>query len=108
MTANSAGTVNFTPQNASVAQTILPDSDGQGNPGNPQSNQIGYGAQQSVTIVSLAGAPAVTSTSTSENTQTTAGLAITPAAADNGLASGFQITGISGGTLFSRRRHHAD
>ena len=48
--------------------------------------------------VTLAG-PTVTSATTTENTQTTSGLVITPGANDSSAAY-FQITGITGGTLF--------
>ncbi len=48
--------------------------------------------------VTLAG-PAVTGATTTENTQTTSGLVITPGANDSTSAF-FQITGITGGTLF--------
>ena len=44
--------------------------------------------------------PTVTNASTTENTQTTSGLVITPAAADAAVVTNFQITGITGGTLF--------
>ena len=42
----------------------------------------------------------VTNAATTENTQTTSGLVITPAAADAAFVTNFQITGITGGTLF--------
>ena len=44
--------------------------------------------------------PTVTNASTTENTQTTSGLVVTPAAADAAVVTNFQITGITGGTLF--------
>ena len=57
------------------------------------------GATATGTIaVTLAG-PSVTSAVTTENTQTTAGLVITPGANDS-TAAYFQITGITGGTLY--------
>ncbi len=47
--------------------------------------------------------PTVTGTTTIENTQTTSGLVLTPAADDvHGLATNFQITGITGGTLYQK------
>ena len=57
------------------------------------------GATATGTIaVTLAG-PTVTSATTTENTQTAAGLVITPGANDS-TAAYFQITGITGGTLY--------
>ena len=47
--------------------------------------------------------PTVTNATTTENTQTTSGLVITPNAADTAFVTNFQITGITGGTLFQRR-----
>ncbi len=44
--------------------------------------------------------PSVTNATTPENTQTTSGLIITPNAADTGVVTDFQITNITGGTLF--------
>ena len=44
--------------------------------------------------------PTVTGASTSGTTQTTSGLVITPATADAAIVTNFQITGITGGTLF--------
>jgi hypothetical protein len=44
--------------------------------------------------------PVVTNATTTENTQTTTGLVITPATADAAIVTNFQITGITGGTLF--------
>ena len=49
-------------------------------------------------IVVLAG-PSVTDATTTENTQTTSGLVITPGTHDSSAAY-FQITGITGGTLY--------
>jgi hypothetical protein len=57
------------------------------------------GSTATATIaVTLAG-PTVTSTTTSENTQTTSGLVVTPGASDSSAAF-YQITGITGGTLY--------
>ena len=47
----------------------------------------------------LLGPPTVTSTTTTENTQTTSGLVIKPAAADP-TAAYFEITAVTGGTLY--------
>jgi hypothetical protein len=44
--------------------------------------------------------PAITSTSTPINTQSTSGLVITPAAADATVVSDFEIASITGGSLF--------
>ena len=48
--------------------------------------------------VTLAG-PSVSSATTTENTQTTSGLVVTPGANDSAAAY-FQITGVTGGTLY--------
>ena len=61
------------------------------------------GANASATITVTAPAlntPGVTGATTTENTQTTTGLVITPNAADTAVITNFQITGITGGTLF--------
>jgi uncharacterized repeat protein (TIGR03803 family) len=50
--------------------------------------------------LTLLHAPTFTNASTLENTQTTSGLVITPNSADAALVTNFQITGITGGTLF--------
>ncbi len=44
--------------------------------------------------------PSVTSASTFENTQTSSGLVVTPNSQDTGFVTYFQITNISGGSLF--------
>ena len=44
--------------------------------------------------------PTVTNATTSDNTQTTSGLVITPNAADTAFVTYFQITNITGGTLY--------
>ena len=44
--------------------------------------------------------PTVTNATTAENTQTTSGLVITPNAMDSGFVTDFQITNITGGTLY--------
>ena len=53
-----------------------------------------------VTEPTLVGPPNVTPAFTNPNDQTTSGLVITPAAADNGLVANYLITGITEGTLF--------
>ena len=45
-------------------------------------------------------APSVTNAITPESTQSTSGLVVTPNAADEGFVADFQITGITGGTLY--------
>ena len=44
--------------------------------------------------------PTVTNATTTDNTQTTSGLVITPNAADTAFVTNFQITNITGGTLY--------
>jgi hypothetical protein len=44
--------------------------------------------------------PSVTNATTTDNTQTTSGLVVTPNAADAAFVTNFQITNITGGTLF--------
>ena len=44
--------------------------------------------------------PSVTNATTDENTQTTSGLVITPNPLDTSLVNDFQITNITGGTLY--------
>ncbi len=57
------------------------------------------GTTTTATITVTLAAPAVTDTKTNENMQSTSGLVITPGAHDSSAAF-FQITGITGGTLF--------
>jgi hypothetical protein len=59
------------------------------------SNQVDIGALEAQLHMAT-----VTGATTTENTQTTSGLVITPAAADAAAVTNFQITGITGGTLF--------
>jgi len=91
--AQGAAGLKFTPTTGSIANgsfTVRESSDG------TATGLSGPTATASV-VVSFKG-PAVTSAATTENTQTTAGLVITPGASDT--ATSFQITGITGGTLF--------
>ena len=44
--------------------------------------------------------PTVTNATTSENVQSSSGLVITPGSVDTSLITDFQITGITGGSLF--------
>jgi Peptidase family M23/Beta-propeller repeat/PKD domain len=44
--------------------------------------------------------PSVTNATTTDNTQTTSGLVVTPNAADAAFVTNFQVTNITGGTLF--------
>jgi hypothetical protein len=53
-----------------------------------------------VSITQLAHAPLVTNANTNENTQSTSGLVITPNSLDSTLTGFYEITGISGGSLF--------
>jgi hypothetical protein len=91
--AQGAAGLKFTPTTGSIANgsfTVRESSNG------AATGLSGPTATASV-VVSFKG-PAVTSAATTENTQTTAGLVITPGASDT--ATSFQITGITGGTLF--------
>ncbi len=54
----------------------------------------------SITQIPNGGALNVTNATTGEDVQTTSGLVITPNAADVGTVTGFQITNITGGSLF--------
>ena len=53
-----------------------------------------------VTVSLVLHVPGVTNVATTENTQTTAGLVITPDPADAAFVTSFQVTNITGGTLF--------
>jgi hypothetical protein len=64
------------------------------------SGLIGTTATATITLLLPIGPPVVTNAQTAENTQTAAGLVITPNQADQGLVNSFQITDITGGTLF--------
>ena len=57
-------------------------------------------ATATITVNPVADTPSVTNTTTNEDTQTTAGLVITRNAADGTEVTHFQITSITGGTLF--------
>ena len=61
-------------------------------------NGLSGAAARAAITVTLAG-PTVTNATTTENTQTTSGLVITPGAGDSSAAY-FQIHGITGGTLY--------
>jgi len=58
------------------------------------------GAPALATITPTVHAPTVTSTETLQNTQTSSGLVITPNPLDAGVIMSYQITGITGGTLY--------
>jgi len=60
----------------------------------------GSTATATITVTPVAHTPSVTNATTTENTQTTSGLVITPNALDNGVVTNYQITGITGGTLY--------
>ncbi len=53
-----------------------------------------------VTVTRVAHTPTISGATTIENVQSSSGLVITPNAADSGLSGYFQITGITGGSLF--------
>ena len=57
-------------------------------------------ATATITVNLVLNQPSVTNATTTDNTQTTSGLVITPNAADTGFVTNFQITNITGGTLY--------
>ena len=57
-------------------------------------------ANVTITVNLVLNQPSVTNATTTDNTQTTSGLVITPNALDTGFVTNFQITGITGGTLY--------
>ena len=63
-----------------------------------ESGLLGFSA--TATIAVLSPVPNVTGATTGEDTQTASGLVITPGAVDTSLVTNFQITGITGGSLF--------
>jgi hypothetical protein len=68
-----------------------------------QPNYVGGTQDAYVVRVTANGAlqqPNVANATTTDNTQTTAGLLVTPNAADTAFVTNFQITNITGGTLF--------
>ena len=74
-----------------LSLTILDTTDGaEGTP-----------ATVSITVNIVLNQPSVTNTTTVENTQSTTGLVITPNALDTAFVTDFQITNITGGTLYS-------
>ena len=56
--------------------------------------------EHQVNIAQAADTPTITPTTTSEETQSTTGLVVTPNSDDGSEVTHFQITGISGGTLY--------
>ena len=60
----------------------------------------GSTATATITVNLVLNEPTVTNASTTDNTQTTSGLVITPNAADTVFVTDFQITNITGGTLY--------
>ena len=60
----------------------------------------GAAGQVAITVNLVLNQPSVTNATTTDNTQSTSGLVITPNAADTAFVTNFQITGITGGTLF--------
>jgi hypothetical protein len=57
-------------------------------------------ATGTITVTLALHQPNVTNATTTENTQTTSGLVITPNSLDTAFVTNFQVTGITGGTLF--------
>ena len=73
-----------------LSLTILDTTDGaEGTP-----------ATVSITVNIVLNQPSVTNTTTVENTQSTTGLVITPNSLDTAFVTNFQITNITGGTLY--------
>lgn len=65
------------------------------------SGLVGPAGTATITVTpAVAHTPSVTSTTTGENTQSTWGLVIAPNAADVGFVQTFQISNITGGTLY--------
>ena len=60
----------------------------------------GSTATATITVNLVLHQPSVTNATTTDNTQTTSGLVITPNAADTAFVTNFQITNITGGTLY--------
>ena len=60
----------------------------------------GAAAPVAITVNLVLNQPSVTNATTTDNTQTTSGLVITPNAADTAFVTNFQITNITGGTLY--------
>ncbi|HEX4143209.1 MAG TPA: choice-of-anchor Q domain-containing protein [Pirellulales bacterium] len=92
--AQGAAGLKFTPTAGSLATGSFT---AQESTTNSAGGLIGTAATATISVT-LAG-PNVTGASTTENTQTTTGLVITPGSGDSSAAY-FQITGITGGTLF--------
>ena len=84
-TANSTASGSFTIQESTSATT-----GGRG----------GSTATATITVNRGLNQPSVTNATTTDNTQTTSGLVITPNSLDTGFATYFQITNITGGTLY--------
>ena len=60
----------------------------------------GPSATATITVNVVLNQPSVTNAATTDNIQTTSGLVITPNAADTAFVTDFQITNITGGTLY--------
>ncbi len=82
-TAGSLATGSFTVQDAIAADTT---------------GLLGVTATATITV--QAPTPTVTNATTGENVQSSSGLVITPGSVDTSLITDFQITGITGGSLF--------
>ena len=57
-------------------------------------------AKVTITVNLVLNQPSVTNATTTDNTQTTSGLVITPNSLDTAFVTNFQITDITGGTLY--------
>jgi PKD repeat protein len=95
--AEGAAGLKFTPANASTAAgsfgvqaSVADDASGLG----------GQVVTATITVVPVVYTPSVTNSSTTEDTQTTTGLVITPSSLNGPEVQYFQITGITGGTLY--------
>ena len=58
-------------------------------------------ADRAIALVRIAHAPAISDATTDENVRSRAGLVITPSPLDSGLSGYFQVTAITGGTLYT-------
>jgi hypothetical protein len=79
---------------AAIAVTV--DDLGNTGTGGPQIDVETMG----ISVIRTAHTPAVTDATTLENTQSSAGLVVTPNALDSNLAGYYQVTGITGGSLY--------
>ena len=95
-TAEGAAGLKFTPTTGSTANGSFTVQESSGGvPG-----LLGVPTTATIFVVGLKGPPNVTSATTAEDTQSTSGLVITPNAADAFSVITYQITNITGGSLF--------